>query len=98
MTGWWIGGRAGEGDCKVIVTTFNKPEINSPLLTTWEASEYLKCNPRTLAEWRMNGRGPRYVRAGRRAFYRQTDLDEWLEARVFQATAEEQDKAVKGVQ
>jgi hypothetical protein len=42
----------------------------------------------------MLGRGPRYVRVGRRAFYRQPDLDQWLEAHVFEQTAHEQSHAI----
>lgn len=66
------------------------PDTTSPLIAPETAAAYLRCNPRTLAEWRIRGRGPKYVRAGRRAFYRQSDLDTWLEAHVFMATADEQ--------
>ncbi len=61
----------------------------SPLLTSEHAGEYLHLNPRTLANMRVSGRGPRFVRAGRRAFYRVSDLDKWIDARVFDHTAAE---------
>ena len=61
----------------------------SPLMSSDIAASYLQCHPRTLAEWRIAGNGPKYVRVGRRAFYRQPDLDAWLEARVYHSTADE---------
>jgi excisionase family DNA binding protein len=48
-------------------------------LTEREAAEYLRVAPRTLQRWRQLGRGPRFVRAGRRVLYRQRDLDDWLD-------------------
>jgi excisionase family DNA binding protein len=48
-------------------------------LTEREASEYLRVAPRTLQRWRQLGRGPRFVRAGRRVLYRKHDLDDWLD-------------------
>lgn len=74
---------------QTILTNNVLPETTSPLIAPETAAAYLRCNPRTLAEWRIRGRGPRYVRAGRRAFYRKSDLDTWLEAHVFIATADE---------
>ena len=39
----------------------------------------------TLANWRSQGKGPRYVKAGaRRVLYRRTDLDKWMEANLVQ--------------
>lgn len=66
--------------------TFDPP---SPLLTADQTGEYLHLNPRTLANWRVLGRGPRYVRAGSRALYRQVDLDAWLDAHTFEHSADE---------
>lgn len=41
----------------------------------------------TLAGWRVEGSGPRFVRIGSRIFYRDSDLQEWLESRTFASTA-----------
>ena len=35
--------------------------------------------PQTLAKWRHEGRGPRYVKMERRVVYRGRDLNEWLD-------------------
>ena len=61
----------------------------SPLLTSEQAGVYLHIQARTLANWRVLGRGPRYVRSGSRALYRQADLDAFLDARTFEHMADE---------
>lgn len=34
----------------------------------------------TLANWRTEGRGPRYVKSGKQILYRVSDLEAWLDA------------------
>ena len=74
------------------MTTQNYPP-ESPLLTPDEGGAYLKVHPRTLANWRVLGRGPRYVRVGRRPFYRVSDLEAWLNDHVYPHTAAERGEA-----
>ena len=38
----------------------------------------------TLAHWRCEGRGPRFVKIGWRVAYRGRDLNDWLDARTVQ--------------
>jgi len=45
-------------------------------------------SPKTLQAWRVSGRGPRFVKLGRRVFYRASDLIRFIEANTFQSTAE----------
>jgi hypothetical protein len=61
----------------------------SPLLTAAAAAAYLHLHVGTLANYRGCGRGPRYVRVGRQPLYRPADLDTWLDAHVFEHTADE---------
>ncbi|GAA1733538.1 DNA-binding protein [Microbacterium paludicola] len=49
----------------------------------------LDTTERTLAEWRITGRGPKYIRAGRRVFYRPEAVDEWLLSQEHTRTSEE---------
>ena len=60
----------------------------SPIHTvvdTMRAAEYLGLHPRTLDNWRSQGRGPRYIRiSGRRIVYRTRDLDEYLQMRTVE--------------
>ena len=60
------------------------------LLTTREAAVYLRIQPATMEQHRWNGRGPRFVKLGRSVRYRQSDLDAFLDARVFTSTTEAQ--------
>lgn len=63
-------------------------EVHAPLgedtLFAAEAvAEMLACSPRTLAEWRLSGKGPRFVRLGRNAVrYRLADVRSFVTARV----------------
>jgi excisionase family DNA binding protein len=59
-------------------------------LTTPEAAAYLNLRPATLEQWRWNGRGPKFCKIGRSCRYRQSDLDAFLDARVFTSTTEAQ--------
>jgi Helix-turn-helix domain len=67
-------------------------DLSSTLLTAEQAGAYLHVNPRTLANWRVLGRGPRYVRSGSRALYRQADIDAWLDAHTFEHMADERQR------
>ena len=44
-----------------------------------EAAKYLGHSPKTLAQWRSKGTGPRSVKRGGRVFYRLDDLKRWIE-------------------
>jgi excisionase family DNA binding protein len=44
-----------------------------------EAAERLGLQVSTLANWRWCGRGPRFLRVGRRVRYRLADLTAWME-------------------
>ena len=52
-----------------------------------EAAQYLGVKPQTLAAWRCTGRQSlRYIKIGSRIFYRQSDLDEFLNRRTVTPT------------
>lgn len=38
------------------------------------------------AAMRHKGTGPRYVKVGRKVYYRRTDLDAWLAANMYERT------------
>ncbi len=65
------------------------PHPQSPLLSPDAAGAYIHVHRRTLANWRVLGRGPRYCRIGRQPLYRQADLDAWIEAHAFDHTTAE---------
>ena len=48
------------------------------LFSTAEAALYLSKRPGLLREWRMAGRGPRFIKQIHYVDYRKRDLDAWL--------------------
>ena len=54
--------------------------VRNKLLTAEEAAEFLDIRVGTLAQWRSQGRGPRYIKIeGRLVRYRLADLEAYLE-------------------
>ncbi len=44
-----------------------------------DAAKYLGLKEKTLAMWSVAGKGPPVVRVGGRCFYRQSDLDQFVD-------------------
>lgn len=63
-----------------------------PFLTTVECADMLRLSPRTLERMRVEGAGPRYVKAGpgvrAKVLYRLSDVTAWTTARSFRSTSE----------
>ena len=57
------------------------------LLTEDAAARILNVSPRTLQAWRMEKRGPAFVRVGRSVRYRRRDLVEWIERNTYPAAS-----------
>jgi excisionase family DNA binding protein len=58
------------------------------MLTVLDAAAYLRLSRRTLERLRVSGLGPKFVKCGRSVRYRQSDLEEWIAARVVRGTSE----------
>jgi len=54
---------------------------DNDLLTPSKAAALLKIRPKTLANWRVAGSGPRFVKAGGRVVYRFHDLMTYVSQR-----------------
>jgi hypothetical protein len=53
------------------------------------AARILNVKTQTLAKWRWEGRGPRFIRlSSRRVVYDMRDLREWVDSRRQQSTSE----------
>ena len=65
----------------------------STLLTNAEAAQLLGCKPQTLRKWRLEGRGPSYIRLGEaptaRVAYRLSEIETWLSEHTFKSTSQE---------
>jgi len=67
----------------------SQAEANQRLLTTAEASIYLRVSKSYLDKLRVYGGGPRFLRLGKRkVLYRKADLDAWLAGQSFDSTSE----------
>lgn len=68
-----------------------KPNEATTLLTTIEAAAFLRLSPRTLERFRVQGTGPKYMKAGpgkrARVLYAPGDLSNWV-SRKFCSTSE----------
>jgi hypothetical protein len=61
----------------------------SAALTPSEAAAFLAVNPKTLANWRVSGKGPDFLKYGRRMVrYRLADLVAWRDARIHTSTSD----------
>src|SRR5262249_25851719 len=59
------------------------------LLTQAEAARILRLSERTLERLRVTGGGPSFVKANRSVRYRESDIEQWIAARVVSSTSEE---------
>lgn len=61
---------------------------STPYMPQTQAATFLGLSPRTLERFRVEGRGPAFLKLGRRVVYSRDDLVEWAEARRRQSTAD----------
>lgn len=52
------------------------------------AAPYVGVSVRTLQAWRVQGKGPVFLKLGRAVRYRICDLDDWLEANLRKSTSQ----------
>ena len=48
------------------------------LLTPVQLSEWIHIRPQTLASWRLQGKGPPFLKMGSRVFYDSEEIEKWL--------------------
>lgn len=60
----------------------------STLLSEESAAPFVGTEPKTLANWRTLGKGPKFIRVGRKVMYHPDDIAEWVAARRVQSTSE----------
>jgi len=52
-----------------------------------DAASFLGSKPSTLRAWRVKGKGPRFYKIGGKVFYKDGDLNEWIEAQGRSSTS-----------
>ena len=63
-------------------------DITNEYLTTKQYAELTHQSVRTCERQRMEDTGPKFIRLGRKVLYLRKDIDDWLESRKFENTAE----------
>ncbi|MCL7999432.1 helix-turn-helix domain-containing protein [Brucella sp. 21LCYQ03] len=66
----------------------NETDILDDLADEAEAATILRQAPRTLTVWRCQGRGPIFLKLGRKVFYRRSDLRRWVAAQTIKPEAQ----------
>lgn len=61
------------------VSTNDPQQPAKRLYSTEEVAQMLHMTPKGFADMRLNGRGPKGIRIGKRILYRPIDCDRWLE-------------------
>lgn len=65
------------------MSEFSKTPVNEdPLLNIEEAAAYLRVPLKTLYNWRYRGVAPKGIKLGSKVFYRQSQLDAFIDAKV----------------
>jgi hypothetical protein len=58
------------------------PDLGTP----GDVAEYLHTTVTNVAQLRYTGRGPKFIKAGRRILYRWSDVADWLDRNTMQRT------------
>lgn len=66
---------------KVRMTVIEEKRENT-LYTVAEVARMMKLHPQTLKQWRMDGKGPPFVKIGKRIGYRHVDVIEFIQSRI----------------
>lgn len=70
-------------------TSTKKPTYQpDELLRDRHAAAVLNVSPKTLANWRVSGTGPRFIKSGRLVTYRYADLQAFIAAGSRSSTSE----------
>lgn len=56
-------------------------------MTTEELAQHLRTVPSTCRYWRMQGKGPKGVKVGRRVLYDVAEVERWIAEQAEKATA-----------
>ena len=58
------------------------------LLTAEQVAAKIQISHKTLRKWRWEGKGPRYIKIGRKVAYRPADIEAYVQANVRTSTSD----------
>ncbi|KAA0591980.1 hypothetical protein J2848_003831 [Azospirillum lipoferum] len=62
--------------------------IDDIYFTDEEAAEQLRLSAWTLRQWRCKGRGPKFMKIGRRVLYRKKDILSFVTSNTYSSTSQ----------
>ena len=65
-----------------------RKETEDKRLTPSTLAARWKITPHTLSQWRWNGRGPQFLKVGRRILYKLNDVEAFEEKKIYQNTSQ----------
>ena len=60
--------------------------MHNNLLTPKQLAELFAVNENTIAQWRVQGNGPKFVKIQRHIRYAANDVHHWMNERTFEST------------
>jgi predicted DNA-binding transcriptional regulator AlpA len=62
--------------------------LQEELLTSDESAHVLRLSPSTMEAWRLRGKGPKFLKLGRRVLYKRSSLEEFMAERERASTSD----------
>lgn len=69
--------------------------LQACLLTDSQIEAKYGVSRKTLANWRVKGEGPKFVKLGAAVRYRSEDIQSWIDSRIFASTSHYRQQKVK---
>lgn len=70
-----------------MTTTTQAQPVARQLLNNDETADMLNVSRRTLPVWRVQGKGPQFIKIGKLVRYERTELDAWIRANTHSNTS-----------
>ena len=71
--------------------------FRADLMSPQELADDLGLSLATLADWRSQGRGPAYLKVGRKIWYPRNRVENWLQSRLKETTEDGPKEAIREV-
>lgn len=62
-----------------MATERNYFDFRQENMTSIEVAEYTRLSKKTIDTYRGKGTGPKFIKLGRKVFYKKSDVDAWIE-------------------
>ena len=80
-------GSGGVDGVTAMTTTTQAQPVARQLLNNDETADMLNVSRRTLPVWRVQGKGPKFIKIGKLVRYERTEIDAWILANTHANTS-----------